>query len=112
MTRSNALDGLRGLAALAVAFAHCNLAIMGTGPWVATIRDYGNLSGPEIASGLLYVLFPGHAAVTLFFVLSGHVLWRSFKRRPPSSLFDLLNYVASRAYRLLPVAIVSAIPFG
>src|SRR3954452_15317051 len=112
MSRSHALDGLRGLAALTVAFAHCNLAVMGPGPWAATLRDYGSLSGAEIASSLLYVVFPGHAAVTLFFVLSGHVLWQSFQRRQPNSLVDLPNYMVSRAYRLLPVAIVSAIPFG
>jgi peptidoglycan/LPS O-acetylase OafA/YrhL len=112
MSRNHALDGVRGLAALAVAFAHCNLAVMGPAPWAATPGDYVNMTGAEIASSLLYVLFPGHAAVTLFFVLSGHVLWQSFGRRPPGSLLDLPDYLVSRGYRLLPVAVVSAIPFG
>jgi peptidoglycan/LPS O-acetylase OafA/YrhL len=112
MSRNHSLDGLRGLAALTVALAHCNLAVMGPVPWQATIRDFGSLPAREIASSLLYVVFPGHAAVTLFFVLSGHVLWRSFLRRQPNSLFDLPDYLVGRAYRLLPVAAASMIPLA
>jgi peptidoglycan/LPS O-acetylase OafA/YrhL len=112
MSRNHALDGLRGLAALAVAFAHCNLAIMGPGPWAATARDFPALSGAEIASSLLYVAAPGHAAVTLFFVLSGHVLWGSFRRKQPGSLGDMPDYALGRGYRLLPVAIASAVPLA
>ena len=112
MSRNQAFDGLRGLAALAVAFAHCNLAVTGPGTWAASIWDYPVLSGTEIASSLLYVAFPGHAAVTLFFVLSGHVLWQSFRRHQPRSLRNLPDYLAGRAYRLLLVSIASAVPLA
>jgi peptidoglycan/LPS O-acetylase OafA/YrhL len=112
MARNLALDGLRGLAALAVAFAHCNLAVTGPAAWAATIWDFPDRPATEIASSLLYVVFPGHAAVTLFFVLSGYVLWRSFGRNQPDSVRELPDYALGRAVRLLPVSIASALPLA
>lgn len=110
MTRNHALDSLRGLAALAVALGHCNLACTGLSVWQATVFDLAHLPPEHIAARFLYLLFPQDSAVTVFFVLSGHVLWQSFSRAvepgrsrsPMASLLDFADYVLSRSYRLLP----------
>jgi peptidoglycan/LPS O-acetylase OafA/YrhL len=57
-------------------------------------------------------MFPGDSAVTLFFVLSGHVLWESFFKNYHSNIAAFPEYLLSRVYRLVPVAIASAIPLG
>jgi peptidoglycan/LPS O-acetylase OafA/YrhL len=110
-SRNHALDGIRGLAALAVALGHSNLAVTGLGVWKAVLPDFPAMSAGEIVARLLYVVFPNDPAVTLFFVLSGHVLWASFARHG-TGLSGLPDYVIGRAYRLLPVAIAGAIPFA
>ncbi len=45
--------------------------------------------------------------MTLFFVLSGYVLWSSFVRSYSSSLRDLPRYMTSRLYRLFPALVAS-----
>ena len=80
LTRNHALDGIRGLAALAVALGHSNLAITGLSVWRSTLFDFPMMSPGDVMARLLYVLFPQDAAVTLFFVLSGPVLWASSPR--------------------------------
>jgi peptidoglycan/LPS O-acetylase OafA/YrhL len=109
--RNAALDGLRGLAALAVAVGHCNLAVTGLDLWGRTVRDLAGMSAEAVGLRLLYLVAPSDAAVTLFFVLSGHVLWESFLRGRPGPA-EGPDYLVGRAYRLLPVAIASALPLG
>ena len=61
---------------------------------------------------LLSSMLPSDAAVTVFFVLSGHVLWQSFRRKRLRFFAGLPDYACSRIYRLFPLAIVSALPLG
>jgi peptidoglycan/LPS O-acetylase OafA/YrhL len=61
---------------------------------------------------VLSALFPSDAAVMVFFVLSGHVLWGSFERRRYRFFADLPDYACARIYRLFPLTIVSALPLG
>jgi peptidoglycan/LPS O-acetylase OafA/YrhL len=61
---------------------------------------------------VLSALFPSDAAVMVFFVLSGHVLWESFRRKNMRFLGDLPDYACARIYRLFPLVIVSALPLG
>lgn len=61
---------------------------------------------------VLSALFPSDAAVMVFFVLSGHVLWDSFRRKRLPFLNGLPDYIGARFYRLFPLAIVSALPLG
>jgi peptidoglycan/LPS O-acetylase OafA/YrhL len=110
--RNYALDGLRGLAALAVALSHCNLAVSGPAVWALTLSQLPGQPFGDVVGRLAYVLFPGDAAVTLFFVLSGHVLWESFFKNYGRSIGAFPEYLLTRLYRLLPVAIASAIPLG
>lgn len=112
MPRNRALDSLRGLAALAVALGHSNLAVTGLGPWAATVFDFPRMEAEAIAARLAYVLFPSDAAVVLFFVLSGHVLWAACARHPGGLLSGLPDWTLARLYRLFPVIIASALPLA
>ena len=110
--RNYALDGLRGLAALAVALNHCNLIVSGPVVWALTLSQLDGRPLEEVLGRLAYLMFPGDAAVTLFFVLSGHVLWESFFKNYRFNITAFPEYLLSRVYRLVPVAIASAIPLG
>jgi peptidoglycan/LPS O-acetylase OafA/YrhL len=94
--RLGGLDGLRGLAALAIALVHVRIYVN------------GDLGGPsrstfDLALGEL------RSSVVLFFVLSGFLIYRPFVaaalagRRPPS----LRTYVVRRGARVLPAYYVA-----
>jgi peptidoglycan/LPS O-acetylase OafA/YrhL len=70
------------------------------------------MAWPDIGMRLLSAMLPSDAAVTVFFVLSGHVLWQSFRRKRLRFFADLPDYACARIYRLFPLAIVSALPLG
>jgi peptidoglycan/LPS O-acetylase OafA/YrhL len=110
--RNHGLDGLRGIAALSVALGHCVLQVTGLPLWESSLRNFPSMAWPDIGMRLLSSLFPSDAAVTVFFVLSGHVLWQSFQRKSLRFFADLPDYACSRTYRLLPLLIVSALPLG
>lgn len=77
MKRSHELDSLRGVAAFAVLLSHAWLML--------PERDHAlsTLTGIAVKASPLRLLFAGHAAVTLFFVLSGYVLTASLDRPVP-----------------------------
>lgn len=108
--RNTNLDGVRGLAALAVAFGHANTSITGLEPYLKTAADFGSMTGGQIAARLWHVAFPADAAVLLFFVLSGWVLSRALEARADRPGAAALPYLVRRIFRLYPVAIVSAVP--
>jgi peptidoglycan/LPS O-acetylase OafA/YrhL len=110
--RNYALDGLRGLAALSVALGHCDLSVSGLAAWSLKIGDLHGLPPVLSVGRLAYLIFPSDAAVTLFFVLSGHVLWESFFAKYPLSLRAFPEYLSSRFFRLWPTAIACGIPLG
>lgn len=89
------LDGLRGLAALQVVLMHYVFAFM---PAVAmsyplAVRDLG---AAEILQIPFVFAYNGHAAVCLFFIMSGVVLTRAFAAQP----FAVSAAVARRLIRL------------
>ncbi|MEO5994278.1 MAG: acyltransferase family protein, partial [Arthrobacter sp.] len=89
--RDGALDGLRGLAALAVLWNHLGLERVGgvTAPtWTLWLAD-------------------GTAAVMIFFVLSGYVigLTTPFAAGPK----DVGRYARKRVLRLLPLNLVGVL---
>jgi peptidoglycan/LPS O-acetylase OafA/YrhL len=110
--RNAALDGLRGIAALSVAFGHCVVQVTGLALWATSLRDFPTMPAADIGMRVLSALFPSDAAVMVFFVLSGHVLWESFQRKQLSFFADLPDYACARIYRLYPLVIVSAMPIG
>jgi peptidoglycan/LPS O-acetylase OafA/YrhL len=111
-TRNHDLDGLRGIAALSVALGHCVMQVTGLALWGTSLRDFPSMPADDIAMRVLSALFPSDAAVMVFFVLSGHVLWGSFRRNKKRFLSGLPDYACARIYRLFPLAIVSALPLG
>jgi peptidoglycan/LPS O-acetylase OafA/YrhL len=110
--RNPDLDGLRGLAALSVALGHCYEQVTGLALWATQLKDFPTMPTSDVVARVLSALFPSDAAVMVFFALSGHVLWSSFKRKNVRFFRDLPDYVSSRCYRLLPLTIVAAIPIG
>src|ERR1700712_1789138 len=110
--RNPGLDGLRGIAAMSVALGHCFMTVSGQAMSESTIRNFAVMSGTDIALRLVSLLFPAESAVMVFFVLSGHVLWTSFRRKKLRFFADLPDYVSARVYRLSPLAIMSAVPLG
>jgi peptidoglycan/LPS O-acetylase OafA/YrhL len=110
--RNHGLDGLRGVAALSVALGHCVEQVTGLALWGTSLRDFPSMPAADIVMRVLSTLFPSDAAVMVFFVLSGHVLWGSFRRKNMRLFGDLPDYACARVYRLFPLAIVSALPLG
>ena len=88
--RDEALDGLRGIAALMVVFFHCGVEFR-----------------------LPPFVLPGYSGVHLFFVLSGYLIWRPFlarlldERPLPSSR----RYAARRFMRIYPTYFLALIVF-
>jgi peptidoglycan/LPS O-acetylase OafA/YrhL len=89
--RLDALDGLRGLAALAVVVLHA---------WLYTTRDSSDLSQPVDA-----VLHELRLGLVLFFVLSGFLLFRPWLSPDPKGRpfgLRVRRYAVRRAARILP----------
>lgn len=110
--RNRELDGLRGLAAMAVALGHCNIVSTGVDVWSKSVSDFPQMSAWEIIARLGHVIFPADAAVLIFFVMSGYVLWGSLLRRNENPTASFVPYTIGRLYRLLPMSIISAIVIG
>jgi peptidoglycan/LPS O-acetylase OafA/YrhL len=83
--RYEELDSIRGLAALIVLIFH-----------VLNVFMYWDIIPPLISKSPMRVLWSGHQAVILFFVLSGFVLFLPFlKRKQP-----YLPYIIKRIGRI------------
>ncbi|MDE8345556.1 MAG: acyltransferase [Acidocella sp.] len=109
--RIEALDGIRGYAALSVALGHSLLAVTGLALWSTDLHNFPAMSGSEIGLRLLSVVMPSDAAVMVFFVLSGHVLWHSFARKNLSAS-GFIAYLRARIQRLYPLIIITTVTIG
>jgi peptidoglycan/LPS O-acetylase OafA/YrhL len=96
-----AVDGLRGIACLAVVAHHCYVHC-GKYQWPIV-----NLAGQTTA--LSCILFYGNGGVELFFVVSGFCLAYPFCSRPNAESWQ--RWFLRRAYRILPPYYVSALLF-
>jgi peptidoglycan/LPS O-acetylase OafA/YrhL len=108
MQRSHALDGLRGLAAAAVAFYH---AILHNDLTLIDRVLYQPIqAAPDVQhlmAKLALTIFNGETAVFLFFVLSGAVLSLSLQRRDSGNfLTTSWAFVRNRVLRLYPPLVV------
>lgn len=89
------LDGVRAFACLAVLFFHLNFFARETHVWVP-IHDFGSAIGA--------IMLAGQSGVTLFFVLSGFLLFMPYAK---SLLFhtpwpSLRTFYLRRAFRIIP----------
>ena len=84
--KTHQLQGIRGLAALLVAVGHC-LGLFATPAWFSRLKDYSN----------------GHAAVVMFFVLSGFVLTLSLQNKHDAPA----EFYLKRLFRIYPAWIVA-----
>lgn len=105
--RLSSLDGLRGIAAMAVVAEHCLLTDLNF--WSAfQSENWRDSSAPQIVNLLsftpLRLFWAGSPAVAIFFVLSGFVLSMPFWR---SQNIGYWGYAVRRIFRLFPVYILS-----
>jgi peptidoglycan/LPS O-acetylase OafA/YrhL len=85
------LDGVRGLAAFAVAFGHL-LSTQSLG-WPKTMLSYTNYP-------MINIFWNGPAAVSIFFVLSGYVLSLGVRKNMPLKGYWFRGFVISRITRI------------
>lgn len=112
-TRSRALDGLRGVAALAVVFYHAILHMdLTLIDRVLSVRLQTMPSLRDTLTKVALLIFNGHTAVYIFFVLSGCVLTLSLdrKRDQPTAAIAV-SFLLTRAARLYPPVIVCMLLF-
>ena len=112
-TRNHALDGLRGMAALAVVFYHAILHMdLTLVERVLYIRLQSMPSLRDALTKVALVIFNGHTAVYIFFVLSGCVLALSLDRKhgqPTAAI--AASFLLARAARLYPPVIACMLLF-
>ena len=102
------MDGLRGYAAAAVVVYH---SIMGCDPTQderivrPSIQETHGLY--DMATKLVLMVVSGEAAVVIFFVLSGAVLFESLKQRHAGAIATAVGFSIRRLLRLYPTFFVS-----
>ena len=97
MQFSKRLEALRGLAALMVAFCHSLGAVK-----LLTAED-------QFTNSILCSIGNGALAVTLFFVLSGHVLSLSLLTKQVDSIQYWPNFTLRRILRIYPAMLISIV---
>lgn len=115
--KNRSADGLRGLAALSVTVTHFVAAFF---PWLL-FHNYGelfprytgeNLAAQVFGSPPLTLLYNGHFAVLIFFVLSGYVLTLPYFSRADAG-DALQRRLWARYLRLnLPIAAALGLAYG
>jgi peptidoglycan/LPS O-acetylase OafA/YrhL len=99
------LDSLRGLAALVVMFHHVRTLFA---PLDAELAA----SSPALHAAARWVSARNVEAVLLFFVLSGFSIRLSVEQRPLTEPTGVLDYVARRAHRILPLYLLALFVAG
>ncbi|CAN5703428.1 acyltransferase [soil metagenome] len=95
------LDAWRGGAALLVVLEHARALF---------VRDFGEVASPTLAARTLYFVSGlGHAAVVVFFVLSGFFVGGSVRRTFAQNRWDWRIYLTARLSRLWIVLIPALI---
>jgi peptidoglycan/LPS O-acetylase OafA/YrhL len=111
--RNKPLDGLRGVAAASVIFYH---AFLHNSPHLLNevlVQPIQSLTTTrDILSKIAISIANGDAAVYVFFVLSGLVLFLSLKRRPDSRpVMQIAEFTIARLFRLYPAVVVCMVFF-
>ena len=106
------LDGLRGYAAIVVVIYHSVLGLDGTQLDRVLRGAWSNLGPYEIATKLFFKVFDGELAVTLFFILSGAVLFKSLKREDGRLGGIAVRFYVRRFFRIYPALLASLVACG
>jgi len=114
-TRNNALDGVRGYAALAVGIYHSILCLHNSNAVEQFLKTplHDNPNLYHFVTKLLLVIFNGETAVILFFILSGAVLFASLQSaiQKKSLLKCTTDFIIARLFRIYPALIICLICF-
>ena len=103
------VESLRGIGALTVAGYHISgwqvnsVSLFGEHSWKA-VKSLGSL-----LDRLFYFLFPGHAALMMFFAISGLVLHTSLQFSPKNVGTATLRFLIARVFRIYPIIAVAVI---
>jgi peptidoglycan/LPS O-acetylase OafA/YrhL len=103
------VESLRGLGALAVAGYHFNGCGFHGVPLVPPIPWDGLGFLGNLPYRLSLAAFPGHAALMVFFVISGFVLRLALAYGPPALPAAAAKFALGRVFRLYPIVIVAVI---
>lgn len=105
--RREALDGLRGVAALAVVVYHSVLGLAPTAHFEDLLVQPVQLvqSGYALLTRIILIVFNGKLAVAYFFVLSGAVLMKSLNDERSAAPATAVKFAARRLIRLYPTLI-------
>ncbi len=106
------LDGLRGYAAIAVVIYHSVLGLDGTQIERVLRGAWSDLGPYDIATKVLFKVFNGELAVTLFFILSGAVLFKSLMREDGGLGGIAVKFYVRRFFRIYPALLVCLVACG
>ncbi|OQW60917.1 MAG: hypothetical protein A4S14_18555 [Proteobacteria bacterium SG_bin9] len=103
------MESLRGLGALTVAGYHMTGWSFNGATLLAprAAIDFGDMW--TIVNRIGYALIPGHAALMMFFAISGLVLHTSLQYAPRNIATASLRFVIARVFRIYPIVTVSVV---
>lgn len=104
--RNAGLDGLRGYAAIVVVVFHSVLGLDATQIERILRGHWSNFDPYEGLTKIFLKIFDGEAAVMLFFVLSGAVLFRSLIREEDGIGGVAVKFYVRRVFRIYPALFV------
>jgi peptidoglycan/LPS O-acetylase OafA/YrhL len=103
------VESLRGVAALAIAGYHISGAVL-HGAVLFTNVPWNRIATPQDALGRFgLALLPAHAALMIFFVISGFVLRISLEHGPQRFPAATAKFVLARLFRIYPIVFFAVI---
>src|SRR3954465_9447955 len=97
------IESLRGIGCLAVAGYHASTIAFYGIPLLQTAQQAGWAQRIIAEAGLLFM--PGHAALMMFFVISGCVLRISLQFGPQGTVAATRRFFIARVFRVYPIVI-------
>lgn len=106
------IESLRGIGALAVAGYHITGWTL-NGYQLLPYEPWPTAGAVENAIGRALIwLFPGHAALMMFFAISGFVLHVSLQYGPQEFAPAAKRFLVARAFRIYPIVVVGVLLVG
>jgi peptidoglycan/LPS O-acetylase OafA/YrhL len=103
------VESLRGLGAIAVAGWHMSGWNL-NGVQLFEHMTWSEVDGIQrILGRIAFVLLPGHAALMMFFVISGYVLRVSLQYGPQTWIDGARRFVIARVFRIYPIVMAGTL---